>query len=190
MHGDDGGQMTTRQQAELGIGMVSVLSRIWAMLLARAGTVGYRRVSSGGAAVSMAILALFAGIGQSAVLGVMLALAVLSQLEHRFKTKRGRDRHSHSFGESHLSRFFGGRARGAEVCLALAVSGGCFLAEDQAAGLFFMLSALGHAMTIGFMEQRQRESEDDVNDAAIDMRQRSYRQHGGGVRKPWELHND
>ena len=180
-------EMGFRDKANAASGALMSFSRPWRMFCAVAGTVGYRQIGDVSAAIGMGFLLVFAAMGQSAILAVALGAAVISQAEHRSKSKRAKAVHSHSMGDSHFARFFGGKARAAEVGFAMLIGLGCFAAEDYAAGWWFALAGLGHAMTIGFAERRLRETEDDRNDAMIDMRQRSYRQSASRVVKPWDI---
>ena len=176
-----------REQANVLSGLTMGAGRPWGNFCAVGGTMGYRRVGDIPSAMGLGILALFAALGQSEILAVALVVGLISQAEHRVKSRRAKGVHSHSVGESHFAKFFGTKARGAELAFALLIGLTCFAAEDYAAGWWFTLAGLGHAVTVGFAERRLRETEDDMNDAMIDMRQRSYRQSAGRVAKPWDV---
>ena len=111
MEGESQG-MGLREQANIGFGLMCATSTPSRMLLARPGTVGYRQVANINTVWGMGILALFAGLGQSGILGAMLILTILSQIEHRIKSRRNKATHSNGMGESQLTRFFSQQSAG------------------------------------------------------------------------------
>ncbi len=167
-------------------GALAAFSTPWWKFCTVAGTAGYTLPGDLSSAVGLGVLALFAAAGQSEILAVTLAVALLSQAEHRWKSRRSESVHSRSIGVSHFARFFGGRARAAEVGFAALIGLGCLAAEDQAAGCWYLLAAVGHALTVGFAERRREVVEDAINDARLEMAERSYRRPASRARKPWE----
>ena len=166
--------------------LLAAFSRLWRLFFARAGTVGVAEVSSPAAWWSLLIAAAFAAGGRSEVMWVVVLVGIASQAEHRAKSRRSRDAHTMSMGVSNLQRLFGSKARHAEVLTALVAAGACFEGGDVAAAAWFGLSGLGHALTIGFAERRREVTEDQINDARLEMAERSYRRPASRVRKPWE----
>lgn len=165
-----------REQATLVANLLLCVSRPWRLFCTRTGDEGpgWREVSNINALWGIGFLVLFAALGRSEVLGAVLVVAVLSQLEHRQAVSHRV--HSRSVGVSRFTRFLGDPIQARHLESLVAVVIGLLLADvDAAAAWWFGLAGVGNLATVRFAAARERHVDQDVLDAQWEATARAGR---------------